>query len=47
MSALESNNTIIVGKWVDKREVCFLTTKYIPKIVEVETKQGTKKSPVQ
>lgn len=45
MTALESNTKVIVGKWVDKRDVCFLTTKSIPEIIEVETKRGTKKKP--
>lgn len=46
MTALESDTKVIVGKWVDIRDVCFLTTKSPPEMIEVETKRGIKKSPV-
>lgn len=36
----KSNTKVIVGKWKDKRDVLFLTTRAIPEMVEVPTKRG-------
>lgn len=39
MKALQSNTKVIVGKWRDKRDVLFLTTKQVPEMVSVVTKK--------
>lgn len=41
----ESNTKVIVGKWVDKRDVAFLTTKSCPEMTEVQTRSGMKNKP--
>lgn len=33
MLALQSNTSVVVGKWKDRRDVLFLTTKHIPRCV--------------
>lgn len=40
MKMQKSNTKVIVGKWKDKRDVLFLTTKAVPQMVEVPTKRG-------
>lgn len=40
MKVLQSDSKVVVGKWKDKRDVLFLTTKEVPKMVAVETKRG-------
>lgn len=45
MSVLQSDQKSIVGKWMDKREVMFLTTKSVPVMSEVETRRGLIKKP--
>lgn len=45
MLALESNTKVIVGKWSDKRDVAFLTTKSAPEMVQVQNKHGIKYKP--
>lgn len=40
MKILQSNTKVIVGKWKDKRDVLFLTTKEVPKMIEIQTKRG-------
>lgn len=37
---LETNKKCIISKWKEKREVLFLTTKEIPKMIEVVNKRG-------
>ncbi|CAH1996558.1 unnamed protein product [Acanthoscelides obtectus] len=41
----ENNTHVIVGKWRDKREVLFLTTKAVPEMTDVQTKRGVVKKP--
>lgn len=38
--SLQNDNKVIIGKWKDKREVLFLTTKSVPNMVPVTTKRG-------
>nr|CAH7766694.1 unnamed protein product [Callosobruchus chinensis] len=45
MKCLQSNSKVVVGKWRDKRDVLFLTTKEVPTMVEVPTKRGPVKKP--
>jgi hypothetical protein len=45
MVAKESNTKVIVGKWKDKRDVIFLTTKSVPEMVEVQTRRGSIQKP--
>lgn len=45
MTAQQSNTKVIVGKWLDKRDVAFLTTKSCPEITEVQTRTGVKNKP--
>lgn len=45
MVTKESNTKVVVGKWKDKRDVLFLTTKSVPEMVEVQTKRGPVKKP--
>lgn len=45
MYALQNNSKVIVGKWRDKRDVLFLTTKHKPELVDVNTKRGIVKKP--
>lgn len=45
MTALQSNTNVIVGKWRDKRDVLFLTTKDVPQMQDVVTRRGTVKKP--
>lgn len=41
----ESNSNVIVGKWKDRRDVLFLTTKSVPELIEVQTRRGVKRKP--
>lgn len=41
----ERNTNVVVGKWKNKQEVLFLTTKIVPKMVEVQTKRSSIKKP--
>lgn len=43
MVVKESNTGFIKGKWKDKREVTFLTTKSVPEMIETTSKRGDKK----
>lgn len=45
MKVLQSNTKVIVGKWRDKREVLFLTTKSVPEMQDVATRKGINKKP--
>ncbi|XP_056645829.1 piggyBac transposable element-derived protein 4-like [Diorhabda sublineata] len=45
MTALQSNTNVIVGKWRDKRDILFLTTKDVPKMQDIVTRRGTVKKP--
>lgn len=38
------NKKIVVGKWKDKRDVLFLTTKNVPEMVEIEGFRGIKQT---
>jgi hypothetical protein len=40
MRIQKSSTDVLVGKWKDKRDVLFLTTIEIPRIIEVPTKRG-------
>ncbi|XP_050502212.1 piggyBac transposable element-derived protein 4-like [Diabrotica virgifera virgifera] len=40
MKYLQSNTKVVIGKWKDKRDVLFLTTKDIPLMIDVQTKRG-------
>lgn len=41
----QSNSNVIVGKWKDRRDVLFLTTKSVPELVDVQTRRGIKRKP--
>lgn len=43
MVVKESNTGVIMGKWKDKREVTFLTTKSVPQMIETTNKRGDKR----
>lgn len=40
MTKLQSESKIIVGKWKDKRDVLFLTTKSVPELTNITNKRG-------
>nr|CAI5837855.1 unnamed protein product [Callosobruchus analis] len=37
----KNNTNVVIGKWKDKRDVLFLTTRAVPEVVEVPTKRGS------
>lgn len=45
MKMQKSYTKVIVGKWKDKRDVLFLTTRAVPEMVEVITKRGPVSKP--
>lgn len=45
IKSLQSNTKVIVGKWKDKRDVRFLTTKDPPSMIEVKTRRGPIRKP--
>ncbi|KAG8274398.1 hypothetical protein J6590_108268 [Homalodisca vitripennis] len=45
MVTLQSDKNCIVGKWKDKRDVLFLTTKAVPVLTEVPSRRGPIKKP--
>lgn len=45
MIVKESNTGATLGKWKDKRDVMFLTTKYVPTLEEIATRRCLTKKP--
>nr|CAH7743691.1 unnamed protein product [Callosobruchus chinensis] len=41
MKVQRSSTNVVVGKWKDKRDVLFLTTRAVPEMIEVPTKRGS------
>lgn len=46
MKSLQSNIKVVVGKWKERRDVIFLTTKDPSSMIEVETRRGSIRNPL-